>query len=323
MSGSKLNPGHIWKLIRGNNLIFIALTQYLFKYFILDIQIQTHSVFFSENAVASQRILFFLLVLSTVFIAAAGYVINDIYDIKTDKINKPDKVIVGRFISEKQAKTLYYSFNVIGILLGFIAFFSLGKPSLITIQLLASMMLYLYAIKHQCNGFLGNLFVSFSTALVVLTVWIFEFYILLISGSSYLLDDLTSQILIFGYAGFAFVFTLLREWTKDLEDIEGDTATGCRSFMNKQGIVSGKKIIAATIVISSLLIGIFQYMLFQHAASHRLFNALFITLIVVNLVSALPQALKAKEKQDFKKLSSIFKIIMAAGILYMVFFILI
>jgi len=321
MSGNKLNPGHLWRLIRGNNLIFIALTQYLFKYFIIDFQIQEHFVSFSENAMASQRILFFLLVLSTVFIAAAGYVINDIYDVKTDKINKPDKVIVGKFISEKQAKTLYYSFNIIGILLGFITFFSLGKPSLITIQLLASMILYLYAIKHQCNGFLGNLFVSLSTALVVLTVWIFEFYTLLISGSNYLLADVSSQILIFGYAGFAFVFTLLREWVKDLEDIEGDTATGCHSFMNKQGVKSGKKIIAATIVISSVLIGIFQYILFQYAPSHRLFNALFITLIVVNLVSALPQVLKAKDKQDFKKLSSTFKVIMVAGILYMIFYI--
>ena len=321
MSGSKLNPGHLWRLIRGNNLIFIALTQYLFKYFILDYQIREHLISFSDNALATQRILFLLLVLSTVFIAAAGYIINDISDIKTDIINKPDKVLVGKVISEKQAQILYYSLNIIGIFLGFIAFFSLGKPSLVTIQLLAAMMLYLYAIKHQCNGFLGNLFVSFSTALVVLTVWLFEFYTLIISGSSYVLADAASLVLIYGYVGFAFVFTLLREWTKDLEDFEGDSATGCKSFMNKQGINSGKKIIAFAIVISTLLLGVFQYFLFTYTPSHRLFDAVFITLIIVNLVTALPLALKAKEKKDFKKLSSTFKIIMAAGILFMILFI--
>jgi len=321
MNGSKLNPGHLWQLIRGNNLIFIALTQYLFKYFILDYQMNEYSVFFSENTLATQRVLFLLLVLSTVFVAAAGYVINDISDIKTDQINKPDKVLVGKVISEKQAKTLYYSLNIIGVLLGFIAFYFLGKPSLVTIQLLASMMLYLYATKYKCNGFLGNLFVSFSTALVVLTVWMFAFYTLVISGSHYLLADTASLILIYGYASFAFVFTLLREWAKDLEDIKGDTATGCRSFMNKQGVEKGKKIIAVTLVMASLLIGYFQYLLFQYAPSHRLFNSVFITLIAVSLISGLPLALKAKEKQDFKKLSSLFKLIMAAGILFMILYI--
>ena len=153
MSGNKLNPGHLWRLIRGNNLVFIALTQYLFKYLILDYQIQEHFVSFSDNALATQRILFLLLVLSTLFIAAAGYVINDISDVKTDQINKPDKVLVGKVISEKQAQTLYYTLNVFGILLGFFTFYYLGKPSLVTIHLLTSMMLYLYATKHQCNGF--------------------------------------------------------------------------------------------------------------------------------------------------------------------------
>ena len=321
MNGKNLNPGHLWQLIRGNNLIFIALTQYLFKYLILDYQIHEHYISFSENAMGTQRILFLLLVISTLFVAAAGYVINDISDIKTDQINKPDKVLVGKVISEKQAKTLYYTLNIIGILLGFIVFYFLGKPSLVTIHLLTSMMLYLYATKHQCNGFLGNFFVSFSTALVVLTVWMFSFYTLIISGSEYLLADKTSQILIYGYAGFAFVFTLLREWAKDLEDFKGDSATGCRSFMNKQGIEKGKKIIAISIVVSSLLIGYFQYLLFQYAPAHRLFNAVFITLIAVNLISALPLVLKAKEKKDFKKLSSTFKLIMAAGILYMILYI--
>ncbi len=320
MTGNKFNSGQLWRLIRGGNLIFTALTMFLMKYFIIEVLTAEHGIYFSDNFRASHDLLFSLLVLSVLFIAAAGYVINDIHDMSTDKINKPDRLIVGHSLDIHKAKILYHSLNAAGIFIGFAVFFSLGKPSLVTIHLLVSAMLYLYAVKHQCNGFLGNVFVSFSTALVILTVWLFEFYTLLINNTGFYLSDKESYLLVFGYAAFAFVFTLMREWAKDMEDMEGDKATGCRNFIVKQGFEKGKKILAVSVVISSLLIGVFQYFLFEITPSHRLFNSVFITLIIVNLISALPLTLKAKGKEDFKKLSSLFKLLMLSGILFMLLF---
>ena len=54
---------------------------------------------------------FFLLVLTTILIAAAGYVINDYFDVRTDRINKPDKVIIDSGIHRRSAIFLHSIFT--------------------------------------------------------------------------------------------------------------------------------------------------------------------------------------------------------------------
>ena len=112
MSGNALTPGKLWQLIRGRNLLIIILLQYLFQYFAMDYLLAREDIALSDNFLAYHHRLFFLLVLSTVFIAAAGYVINDIEDVETDKKNKPGKLIVTRFIDLKKARILYHSLNL-------------------------------------------------------------------------------------------------------------------------------------------------------------------------------------------------------------------
>lgn len=105
---------HFLNLIRWKNLLMIALVQYLIKYALLLPFFESHSVITTLKPLG-----FFILVMATIFIAAGGYVINDIYDIETDKVNKPDKTIVGKHISEKNALYLFIILNVIGVGLGF------------------------------------------------------------------------------------------------------------------------------------------------------------------------------------------------------------
>ncbi|OIP02273.1 MAG: hypothetical protein AUJ98_01845 [Bacteroidetes bacterium CG2_30_33_31] len=320
MNGNNLNLKYLWKLIRGGNLLFIVLIQYFFKYLILDSLINEKMVFFSGATLASQRILFFLMVLSTVFIAAAGYIINDISDVRADKINKPGENIIGEIISLNLAKTLYYSFNVLGILLGFFCFYFLGKPTLISVQLLMVMLLYLYAVEYQCKSFWGNVMVAFAASMVVLIVWLFEFYMLLIAKSTYLLSDNFSILLIVGFAGFAFLFTLLREWSKDLQDFDGDSAVGCRNLMIKIGMKKGNLMLAIALIISSILIIVWQILLFLNTNSHLLFTSIYFVLQVLIYTFLLPLILKANGKNDYHKISNGLKLIMAAGMLFMIFF---
>lgn len=312
-----MNPLHVWKLIRGGNLIFIALTQYLFRYFVIDENLLINGVFYSDNASQTADFLFLLIVLSTVFIAAAGYIINNIHDVKSDKINKPSQMIVGVFITEKSATQVYHVLNIIGVLLSFIAFNFLGKPSLTAATLLVSMMLYLYAVKHKCNGLLGNVFIAFSTSMVVILVWLFEYYRLVIGGANYLLDDAGFQTILVGYIGFSFIFTLLREWAKDMEDLEGDRQVGCRHFMAKRSPKQANLVLVIGSIFAGSFVMVFQYFLFQYFPNHNLFNAVFITVPLILLINIVPIALKAKEKMDYSKLSSTYKLLMAAGIFYM------
>jgi uncharacterized membrane protein len=90
----------------------------------------------------------------------------------------------------------------------------------------------------------------------------------------------------------------------------------------KQGTEKGKRILAVAIVVSSILVGVFQYFLHIHNDGHTLFNALFVVIIVINLVYALPLTLRGKTKNDFKKLSSVLRLQMLNGIIYMLFFLL-
>ncbi|MBN2747709.1 MAG: UbiA family prenyltransferase [Bacteroidales bacterium] len=312
-----MNLKHIWRLIRGNNLIFIALTMYLFKYVVIRDQLLINGVFYSENAEHTAEILFLLIVLGAVFIAAGGYVINDINDIATDKINKPEKVLVEKVIPKKSAMQLYHFLNIMGLLISGIAFFILGKITLITIPLLASMMLYLYAVKHKCNGLLGNLFIAFSTSLLVVLVWLFEYYRLIIGGADYQLNDIGFQTILIGYILFSFMLTLLREWAKDRQDLAGDLKSGCRHFMAKRTEKASSLILLVGSTLFILFLAVWQYFLFQNLDGHIVFASNFVSINVVALIYVIPLAYKAKTKEDFGRLSSLFKLLMFAGILSM------
>ena len=105
---------HFLNLIRWKNLLMIALVQILIKYALLLPFYESHGVITTLSPLA-----FFLLVIATVCIAAGGYVINDIYDVEADKINKPSKVIINTHITEKIALRLFIILNVIVVGIGF------------------------------------------------------------------------------------------------------------------------------------------------------------------------------------------------------------
>src|SRR5687767_11217628 len=108
------------KLMRWQNLLIIAVTQYLVRFFIIK------PVFFNykiEHSLSEWQ--FALFVLATVCIAAAGYIINDYFDVEIDRINKPDDMVIGNMISKRTAFQLHLVFNAVGVTLGFaVAFFA-------------------------------------------------------------------------------------------------------------------------------------------------------------------------------------------------------
>jgi len=93
------------KLIRTLNLIILAFTQYMCRYFIIG----KGTASFYEIATDWK---FFLLVLCTVFVAAAGYIINDYYDVKIDLINKPKRVVLGKVLHKYFGVFLSYFFRM-------------------------------------------------------------------------------------------------------------------------------------------------------------------------------------------------------------------
>lgn len=269
------------KLIRFPNLAIIAITQLMTALFL----IETNTLYTITNDPK-----LFLLILSTLLIASAGYLINDYYDIKIDYINKPERVVIGKHIKRRQVLIIHSIFNFIGIALGFfISWWVLG------INIIAAFFLWLYSNILKRLPLWGNLIVSALTGLSV--------YIIYFLYSSNLK-------LILMYAVFAFFISLIREIVKDLEDIEGDESFGCRTLPIAFGTPATKKIIY---LITLLFLGVVVLV----TKDWNIFLPFFITLsIILGFLCA--KIYMADKKTDYSKISSLAKVIMVIGICSMV-----
>ena len=153
------------KLIRYQNLLLLAFMQLIFRYGFLKFQ----NIFLS---LAEWQ--YALLVLSTVLIAAAGYVINDIMDQETDNENKPGNSIVGHDISEARAYNIYVGLNIIGVGIGFYLSNVIQKPSFVAIFIVIAATLYIYATSLKQMLLVGNIIVALLLSVSVLIIGVFD-----------------------------------------------------------------------------------------------------------------------------------------------------
>jgi 4-hydroxybenzoate polyprenyltransferase len=299
------------RLIRFHNLLIIAGTLYLVRYCILAPILK-----YGELSLQLNELFFFLLVLSTLFITSAGYVINDYFDQKTDLVNKPDSVIIGKKIKRRYAMALHIVFNIIGILIGIYISLSIGEPLLSLIFITVSGLLWFYSTTYKKQLLIGNLIVAFLTALVPLIVFLFEYPLLksaysnLFTTFSSIIKYLTSWVL--GYAGFAFLLTLAREITKDAEDFEGDRAYGNQTIPIVVGTGYTKGIIVILFIFT--LIAIF-YVYFTYLTNKFTLNYILIAL-VIPITYNIFRVIRANSKKDYHISSLLTKIIMIIGLLY-------
>src|SRR5690554_635682 len=117
---------------------------------------------------------FILLVLATLCIAAGGNIINDIYDIEIDRVNKPDKVLIGKSISERTANNLFFILNIIGVGIGFYLSNVIGRPGFSALFIGISALLYLYAANLKSMLLVGNILVSILVAMSFIIVAIYD-----------------------------------------------------------------------------------------------------------------------------------------------------
>ncbi|HET8803345.1 MAG TPA: geranylgeranylglycerol-phosphate geranylgeranyltransferase [Aequorivita sp.] len=287
-------------LLRYQNLLFIALVQIFIKY----------GLFQPLGAVTVLSAFgFVLLIIATLCIAAAGNIINDIYDVEIDKINKPNKILIGKKISEKAANRLFIIFNVLGVAIGFYLSNSVGKPSFAALFIVFSALLYLYSSYLKGMLVIGNLLISFLVAMSLIIVGLFD---LLPAINT---ENQTSQSAVFKivlhFSLFAFFINLIREIVKDLQDINGDKNGG----MNTLAIAIGRK---RTVMIAFLLgvfmvLGIVFYM-YEYLYNEQFLLLYFLFAIVAPLLYFCIKSYDAETTREFAFLSKLLKIIMFLGI---------
>src|SRR6478736_4313531 len=213
-----------FKLVRIENLIMIALTQVFLRYFVLQKILNEHQI-----ALELRDVIFYGLVLSTVLIAAAGYIINDYFDVKTDLINHPDTVVLDKVIKRRWAIFLHISFTFLGITLGMVAALKTGYLRLAIFHFAAAFLLWIYSTHLKKTLLIGNIVVSLLTASVTFIPFVYELGVMQKHEVGFIL---THKHLVFSifkitfiFALFAFITSMAREIIKDMEDYKGDKAT--------------------------------------------------------------------------------------------------
>ncbi len=272
------------RLIRAGNLLIIVLTQYLVRIFLVGPKEDW------LRHLADFR--FFLLSLSTVLIAAAGYIINDYYDIKIDTINKPRRVVIGRILRRRHAMFTHTAFNALGIGLGLLVGLKVAA-----VNLLAAFVLWLYSNQLKRRPFIGNFTVALLTAASLLVIIVYV---------------PRNGFLVFTFALFAFFISLIREIIKDMEDLRGDATFGCQTLPIVWGIRRTKSLLY-------ILIGSFLVILFTLSFYLREWIVFYFSLFVFLPTAWLTWRLaRADTRREFGYLSTWCKIIMLSGVLSMV-----
>ncbi len=304
---------HFIKLIRPINLLIIAITMYGVRFYILEVHYY--------EKVKDNALDFFLLVFSTIIIAAAGNIINDYFDVRADRINKPERLIITKHIERRSAILIHWIFN--GIAFGIALYLSVKYQSLwfVFIHLLSINSLWFYSMLFKRKVIIGNLIVAALTALVpILAVVYFKV------GNTYHLAfsefKSDSWIAIINYdffyvlAFFAFIQNLAREIIKDMQDVEGDKLIYATSLPM---ILGEKKAIWVVTLLLSIL-PLF-YLIFSLVYAKAVFEGIhyyiatipFILVVVINLVVVF---LSFKDQTKRLKLyDNLIKISMLIGVL--------
>ncbi len=300
-----------FRLIRIQNLLFIALIQFLMSEVVLSPILQTYG--FSSTT----DNMLILLILATVLIAAAGYVLNDYFDIKIDNINKPEKLIVGKYFSRHSVMIMHQILTGTGVACGLLLAYFARSISLGFIFIIVPGLLWFYSASYKRQFIIGNIVVAFVAALTILIVGVSQLaFLTKLYGNLIYETPIPSQIYgwLGGFAIFAFITTLIREIIKDIQDEKGDREMECRTIVIKLGIKKTKLVLYFLILLTILLLIIFDtvFINFKGTLSIRYIGfGLILPLLILGYF-----IFTARNSVDYKNASNLSKVIMLIGVLY-------
>lgn len=236
-----------------------------------------------------QDLKFFGLVLSTIMISAAGYMINDYYDQKIDMINRPKKVIIGIDVKRRQVLLAHTLINLLGILIGFWV-----NPLVGLTHLFSAFFLWYYSNYLRRLPLMGNLTIALLTGMTFLIVLIYF---------------RRQEQIVFFYALFAFIMGLIREVIKDIEDVKGEEAFGCITVPVIWGIRGAKITIYMILVVGIVLL--LNFLIAEMNWPLRIYFLILTPLFIWFFISLV----KADTQKHFSNLKAFCNYIILSGIL--------
>lgn len=302
---------YFFKLIRPLNLSIIALTMYGLGVFF-------ETIYSKNELFGAESLPFRLLIFSTILIAAGGNIINDYFDIKADRVNKPERQIIGVYIKRRSAIVSHWVINFVAFSIAMYLSWVMESFLYLFIHLLSINVLWYYSMKGKRQFLFGNILIAALTALVPVLVGFYfhqvyanelpqmdQFSFLLNSEIHY------TYYLTIGLGSFAFILNLAREIVKDMEDVEGDKKLPAKTLPIILGLQKSKYISAA--ILSGVSIcTLYIWLTTNNLTAMEIFPVLISLLIVVLCIVFL---ILSKSKKDFKRINALIKIAMAFGLL--------
>ncbi|MBK9328670.1 MAG: geranylgeranylglycerol-phosphate geranylgeranyltransferase [Sphingobacteriales bacterium] len=302
------------KLIRPLNLMMIVLTMYLFR--ICIVAATPYKFFYIEPVLSGTE--FLLLVLTTIFIAAGGYVVNDIFDSDIDAVNRSHKVIVGESVSEDAAYKFYTILCGLGIACTLVLALLTKNYRLSSIPVVIMVLLNFYAHTFKKQLIVGNLIIALCTSFTVFIIALFESTDNpdMTANERYVHSGIAIAATVYGL--FAFLTTFLREIVKDIEDQAGDEQYGCKSIPIVFGHTGAK--ISAFVISILLLVLLASFVWFFPGLEKKniAYFVLFLLIIPVFLINFL--IFRAKYVRNYHLISNLIKVFMVIGISTMLYF---
>ena len=303
------------QLLRVGNLTFVAILLYVMEKWVATPLLQLEQ--FGE---LMPWWILTLLIVSVVGIAAGGYVINDYFDVKIDRINRPDNLVVTRIISRDAAMNLFYGLTAVGVIAGTVVAWWAHSWTLLFTYIVIPGLLWFYSASYKRMFLVGNLVVAFASAIVPLLVAIANAdYLHHLYQNALAYSPIVGELYVWtgGFAAFAFLLTWVREIVKDIEDIEGDREMECRTLP----IVWGDKVakIIATLLLMAIAI-LIVYMLFAVLPFSHEWKSLPTRYVVFGLIVPILCSIvllwAANNRTEYHRVQTIIKFAMFMGMLF-------
>lgn len=302
------------RLIRPVNLFIIALTMYGLGWY-----------FDPMRGCSCTHILpsfsFFLLVFSTVLIAAAGNIINDYFDVRADRVNKPERLIIGKSIKKRVAIVSHWGINLVAFGIAIYLTWEMNSFVYLFIHLLSINILWFYSLYFKRRFLIGNILIAALTALVPVLVGIYFHQMSIIQSSQPEPADFFPfggsspynmfMWISFGLACFAFMLNLAREVVKDFEDMEGDKKIRARTLPLTIGERKSKSFIAIVLLLTLAIVFVLWFQL-----NSLTFESMIPIFIVSGIILVcLFLLLRAQNKKDYRFINHLIKLSMTIGLL--------
>ncbi|WP_044402556.1 geranylgeranylglycerol-phosphate geranylgeranyltransferase [Lacinutrix sp. Hel_I_90] len=270
----------MFSVVRGYNILVIVIAQYLTSIYIFAPEKPLRNVLFDLNLL--------MLVLASAAVVAGGYIINNFYDSEKDLINRPNKSMLDKLVSQNTKLSFYFVLNFSAIIMA--SYVSFNAVVFFSAYIFG---IWFYSHKLKKLQIVGNI----TSALLTIT----PFFIIFIYYKNF-------DTVIFVHATFLFLIITIRELTKDLENLKGDLALDYHTIPIQYGEKVSKKMISFLVAVTLIP----SYLLVQRYDIGQMNGYFFLSTFL--LLVFLVLLWKSKTKKQYLILHNILKFIIVAGV---------